>query len=136
MWHIGLLALAFQELNLGFVGIGAGTRKGQGHVRVEVPNVELRYSPTVYNVPAGAISAQARLRDAPWNAQDVPDATYAVERGVVLLRDLAPRPAGGWRERGAAVLCAEGAQAHELLRATVAQAWRPWVEHVTKEATA
>lgn len=133
LWQIGLMALIFQELNRGYTGIGGGVRKGQGHVRIDIPRVELRYAGAAYNVSSGVISAQARLRDAPWNAPDVPDTVYASEHNKVLLQNLEPQIGSNWRSDDAKLLIVQEDQVAHLFKEAVCLAWREWIQRETQE---
>lgn len=136
LWQVGLLALVFQEINRGYVGVGGGTRKGQGQVRIEVPQVVVCYAEQAYPRAAGIISAQAQLAREPWSAsvRDVPAEVQAVERGLVLLADLEPQPNTDWRAAGLRTLLVQEACVAQLFREAVQQAWRPWVQQMRREA--
>jgi hypothetical protein len=139
LWQIGLLALVFQEMNRGYVGVGGGTRKGQGQVQVAVERMVFRYAAKAYTVPSGIVSAQAALRQwLPESTYDVPAVvsnatdTRGVEDGLVLLATVDPQLSSDWREAGQAVLTVQEAQVSQLFREAVQQAWGPWVRHQTQ----
>jgi CRISPR/Cas system CSM-associated protein Csm3 (group 7 of RAMP superfamily) len=133
LWQIGLLALVFQEINRGYVGLGGGTRKGQGQAQIAVPQITIQYPEIAYNVTAGVISAQARLADPPWSLPDIPEAVLAVERGRVLLADLEPYSARNWRESGTQTLVIQEEQITPLFTEAVGTAWRAWVDEMTRD---
>ncbi len=133
LWQIGLLALVFQEINRGYVGLGGGTRKGQGRVQINAARITIQYPELVYNVPSGVISAQARLADPPWSSPDVPKEVVAVERGCVLLAELEPYLDQNWRESGTRTLLVQEDQIESLFTAAVATVWRAWVDQMTQD---
>jgi CRISPR/Cas system CSM-associated protein Csm3 (group 7 of RAMP superfamily) len=134
LWQLGLLALVAQELTRGYVGVGGGTRKGQGQVQLTWAGATFSYDARLYGNSTGIVSAQARLATPPWNAADVPPAVQTVEAELVLLGDLAPQPGAGWRDSGLVRVRVPDARVNELLVAAVRQAWVPWVAQQIEEA--
>lgn len=132
LYQIGLLALTFQEINRGYTGIGGGTRKGQGRVRIAVTAATIRYE---HRDPAarGIVSAQVRLVGPPWYARDIPPAVQAIEQSVALLADVRPVEPHGWRERGVQTFKLNQAQTERLFAEAVERAWCPWLDVVTRE---
>jgi CRISPR/Cas system CSM-associated protein Csm3 (group 7 of RAMP superfamily) len=134
LWQIGLLALVFQEINRGYVGIGAGTRKGQGQVKITVPVIEFTYNAQAYkNGEKGIISAQARLAEFPWSVKDVPCAVQKTEHDKILLKGIDPQSLQGWREEGLKLLRVEGAQVTTLFQEAVQNVWVPWIDAAIEE---
>jgi CRISPR/Cas system CSM-associated protein Csm3 (group 7 of RAMP superfamily) len=141
LWQIGLLALVFQEINLGYVGIGGGTRKGQGQVKIEVPSVTCTYNAKAWQ-QNGIISAQARLAEEPWNCSDIPLSVQATEgplpdqqgKYLCLLRDLvAQSDDNDWRCDGMKRFVLSQEQVHELFKDAVQKAWKPWIKRIREE---
>lgn len=125
LWHIGLMALVFQEINRGYVHIGGGTRKGQGQVQIDVPCVGFCYAQRVYGASSGIISAQARLK-----AGDVPPDVLQAEEQMVLLKTAEKQEPRGWRNAGTVSLLVQEEQVQQLFREAVGQAWRQWIRVV------
>ncbi|NJN66271.1 MAG: hypothetical protein HC884_05950 [Chloroflexaceae bacterium] len=136
LWQIGLLALVFQEISLGYVPVGGGTRKGQGQMQVEVPSITFQYSDAAYHHSGrtGIISAQARLAHPPWSVRDAPSAVTAVEQNLVLLEDIEPQLTQEWHQQGITTLQVQETQVPRLFQAAVRDAWRPWIQRM-KEGT-
>lgn len=141
LWHIGLLALVFQEINQGYVHIGGNTRKGQGKMQIEVPRIDVCYTTAIYtrsSATAGIVSAQAWLAGYDDRPTDVPDAVREVEQSLVLLPNVAPQPVQNWRDAGLTRLQieknveknVEKNEVADLFTQAVEQAWCPWVAKV------
>lgn len=137
LWQIGLLALVFQEINRGYVGVGGGTRKGQGQMAIAVPHIDMHYPDAAYDHTdrTGIVSAQARLAAPPWSVHDVPASVRAVERSLVLLPDVDPQPPRDWREQGMRVLHIQEDQVTRLFQEAVQRAWVPWIMQMKGENT-
>lgn len=139
LWQIALLGLVFQEFNLGYTGVGGGTRKGQGQVRIDMPQVVVRYAEHAYPFTAGIVSAQAQLARVAGGRYkyDLPDEVVAIESNLPpLLADLRPQPSTDWREAGMRTLLVQEENVKQLFRQAVQQAWRPWVRAMRREAVA
>jgi CRISPR/Cas system CSM-associated protein Csm3 (group 7 of RAMP superfamily) len=134
LWQIGLLALVFQEINRGYVGMGAGTRKGQGQMKIAIPVITFTYNAQAYrDSQKGIISAQARLAEPPWSVNDVPYAVQHTEGDKVLLSDIDPQTSQDWREEGMKVLLVQEEQVTALFQEAVQHAWVPWVQQMMKQ---
>ncbi len=133
LWQIGLLALVFQEINRGYVGMGAGTRKGQGQMKITVDTIVFRYATKAYTVTSGVISAQARLADPPWFVRDVPAEVTAIEHPLVLLDAIDPQTSRDWRAEGMKILLVQEEQVTALFQEAVQHAWVPWVQQMMKQ---
>lgn len=138
LWHIGLLALVFQEINQGYVNIGAGTRKGQGQVRVDVDLIEFRYNRQVYgDRTTGIISAQAALKQ--WLSHEnwhtpVEDVPVVVERENEPLMGGELEADDDWRSAGTVKLTVrEEDEIQFLFMDAVMNVWRPWIEQMRQE---
>jgi|GEM_PF-5719063 len=139
LWQIGLLALVFQEINRGYVGIGAGTRKGQGQMKIAVPVITFTYNAQAYkDSQKGIISAQAALKQwLPEMVHDVPEEISAMQAGsednTVLLEAIDPQTSQDWREQGMKVLLVQEEQVPALFQEAVQHAWGPWVQQMMKQ---
>jgi len=134
LWQIGLLALVFQEINRGYVGMGAGTRKGQGQMKIAVPAITFTYNAQAYrDSQKGIISAQARLAEPPWSVNDIPYAVQHTEGDKVLLSDIDPQTSQDWREQGRKILLVQEEQVTALFQEAVQHAWVPWVQQMMKQ---
>ncbi len=129
LWHLALLALTVQEFNAGYSAVGGGTRKGQGQVQIQMTQIECIYSQAAGHRSTGIVSAQGCLaaRDAD---ADVPAAVRAVEQSntCILLPELQPGPAHGWRDDGLIRFVVPDEQIERLFQEAVRKAWLPWIE--------
>jgi CRISPR/Cas system CSM-associated protein Csm3 (group 7 of RAMP superfamily) len=130
LWQLALLGLVFRELSRGFIGFGAGTRKGQGHMRVSVNTIAFQYAAHAYpKAHHGIVSAQAR-------AADAPEAVRAIEAELDLLADqgdaLVP-PTGDWRDEGLVRRTVPPELCDAFFAAATRQVWKPWVLAMRKE---
>lgn len=48
LWQLGLLALAFRDLDTGWAHVGSGSRKGMGQVQTDITDLHVRYQRTRY----------------------------------------------------------------------------------------
>lgn len=146
-WQIALLGLTLREISAGYAGLGGGTRKGQGQMKIAVTAAEFRYAAPVYAAaapaPDGLISAQAWLHAAlagqPWYSGEVPKPvreaeTHAADgRALTLLPGLAPTASDDWRDDGTIRFLLDAEQMIELFRAAVAGPWAAWLEAIAAE---
>jgi CRISPR/Cas system CSM-associated protein Csm3 (group 7 of RAMP superfamily) len=132
LYQLGLLAITLQELNRGYVGIGGGTRKGQGQVQIRVTDMHFRYAHRAAQ-EAGIVSAQYRLSQPPWNVHDVPIAVKHIEQGLTLLEDVAPASTSDWREQQLQHIRLNQTQREALFREAVLRAWGAWIDYVCGE---
>jgi CRISPR/Cas system CSM-associated protein Csm3 (group 7 of RAMP superfamily) len=132
LWHLGLLALVFQEIDRGYAAIGAGTRKGQGTAKIDVPRVVVRYPGALVEQGGGIVSAQARLAEIAGLDADLP-ADARVERETVLVAGLPRREPADWRDGGLVTVVAEGEDVLRLFTAAVRDAWLPWLHRRRSE---
>lgn len=134
LWHLALIGLTIQELNLGYAVVGGGTRKGQGQMHIDVPEISVRYAHAGLH-ERGIVSAQARLAGHPWNAaESVPAEVRAIESDTVLLPELAPITPRNWRDDSVRTLIATGAEVEQLFAQAVSNVWRRWVPLMIEEA--
>lgn len=148
LWQIALIGLALREISAGYVGVGGGTRKGQGQVKIDVTGAEIAYAAPVYSTanptPDGIISAQAWLHAAfaerPWQNDEVPTAvrraeTRVGEQALTLLAGLAPIT-GGWRDEATVRFTLDTPQVGDLFRQAVAGPWADWLQAMADEGEA
>ena len=134
-WHLALLAFIIREIDEGFVSFGLGTRKGQGRMRATLSDLTFSYPDLAYNVPAGIISAQARLAAPPWSVADVPLAVQLADADPVAT-DLTPTPPADWRSAGTRGIRVDGERVTLLLREIVNGPWATWLHAMTSEVAA
>lgn len=131
-WQIALLALVVREIDEGFASFGLGTRKGQGRMRAVLSDLTFTYPELAYTVPAGIISAQARLAAPPWSVADVPVAVQVADAAPVAIT-LTPESSADWRSAGLRRIRVDGEHVTPLLREIVSGPWSTWIQHMTSE---
>jgi len=135
LWQLALLGLTIQELNRGYQGIGGGTRKGQGRVRISAERLEITYATLAYQAgETGAVSAQARLAGSAWQGlvEDVPPLVQVLEQEQRLLPELEPQTTD-WRAAGAQRLLVQEGDVRRLFREATEKVWQPWVRAMRQE---
>ena len=122
LWQIGLLALVFREMGADRVRLGSGTRKGLGHVAIEVTGADFRYPATRYEQVAegrpGQICSALALAMPEERIVGVPDDPW-------LMSGLSPVPAESWADIGWKRFRVVAPELHELLRGCVEKALAP-----------
>lgn len=148
LWQLALVGLALREISAGYVGLGGGTRKGQGKVTLEVTGMDLGYADLVYRAAAparpGVISAQAwrhrAFAERPWLRAETPRPVLAAEGygpdggALTLLPGLTPADAASdWRHAGTVRFALGASESTELFRAAVAGPWGAWLAALADE---
>jgi CRISPR/Cas system CSM-associated protein Csm3 (group 7 of RAMP superfamily) len=93
LWHIGLLALVWRDMNEGWVRVGSGTRKGRGQVNVTVKQITVRYPRPIYEKK---VQEQKGLCSARWL---MGLAFPSADESPLLPDDRALPESSDWREK-------------------------------------
>lgn len=138
LWQLALLGLTIQELQRGYQGLGGGTRKGQGQVRITVDSVQFTYAAFVYQATeTGVVSVQARLAGQTGQGCvfDVPPLVQQVEVDQRLVPALEPQT-DDWRSHGLHTLLVQEDSVRQLFREASEKAWQPWLRAMRQKDSA
>lgn len=126
LWHIGLLALVWRDMNEGWVRMGSGTRKGRGQMSVVVKQITVRYPRSIYEKK---VREQKGLCSARWL---MGLAFPAADESLLLPDEKAPPESDEWREKPWVTFMFEQkkdeAKIKEVLRQSVEEALKARLE--------